>query len=201
MSAKTRSDAEVVRPSSPLQDLIEGLALQKPKPSAATIHRKVSAAAKKLDLKAPSYNFVYKLVRQIDPALLTLAHEGASEYSNSFDLIHRREADAPNAIWQADHTELDILIRDEKGEARKPWLTIVLDDYSRAIAGYLLCFSAPSALQTALALRHLNGLQREQNRCRRGAALQRSSGDGFASCIPDAAFAQTDTRTVRGYAK
>jgi putative transposase len=42
---------------------------------------------------------------------------------------------------------------DDCGQPRKPWLTIILDDYSRAVAGYSLSFSAPSALQTALALR------------------------------------------------
>src|SRR5439155_15079512 len=66
---------------------------------------------------------------------------------------HRREADAPNAIWQADHTELDILVKDDNGTARRPWLTIILDDYSRAVGGYFLSLSAPSAIQTALALR------------------------------------------------
>jgi putative transposase len=30
---------------------------------------------------------------------------------------------------------------------------VILDDYSRAVAGYLLSFQAPSALQTSLALR------------------------------------------------
>jgi transposase InsO family protein len=35
---------------------------------------------------------------------------------------------------------------------RKPWLTIVLDDYSRAVAGSAIYFAAPSAIQTALAL-------------------------------------------------
>ena len=38
------------------------------------------------------------------------------------------------------------------GPAR-PWLTVVLDDYSRAVAGYALSLDAPSAIQTALALR------------------------------------------------
>jgi putative transposase len=32
-------------------------------------------------------------------------------------------------------------------------LTIILDDDSRAVAGYLLSFAAPSAIQMALALR------------------------------------------------
>jgi putative transposase len=82
-----------------------------------------------------------------------MAHEGTKTYSESFDLVHRTEAEAPNAIWQADHSELDILVKNEDGKARRPWLTIVLDDHSRAVAGYLLSLAAPSAIQTALALR------------------------------------------------
>jgi putative transposase len=35
----------------------------------------------------------------------------------------------------------------------KPWLTAILDDYSRAVAGYFLSFESPSSLNTALALR------------------------------------------------
>ena len=85
--------------------------------------------------------------------LVTLAHEGTKSYSDRFDLVHRREAEAPNAIWQADHSELDVFVKDGEGKPRKPWLTIVLDDYSRAVAGYMLFFGAPSTIQTALALR------------------------------------------------
>jgi putative transposase len=45
-----------------------------------------------------------------------------------------------------------MLVRDA-GKPAKPWLTVILDDYSRAVAGYFLSFEAPSAAQTALALR------------------------------------------------
>jgi hypothetical protein len=34
------------------------------------------------------------------------------------------EASAPSEIWQADHTQLDILIVDEHGSAVRPWLTV-----------------------------------------------------------------------------
>ena len=74
-------------------------------------------------------------------------------YSEAFDLVHRREASGPNAIWQADHSPLDILLVRPGDEPGKPWLTIVIDDYSRAVAGYLLSFEPPSTLQTSLALR------------------------------------------------
>jgi putative transposase len=68
-------------------------------------------------------------------------------------LVHRREAASPNAIWQADHTPLDIWLVRPDGTTAKPWLSVVIDDYSRAVAGYFLSFEAPSALHTSLALR------------------------------------------------
>jgi hypothetical protein len=57
---------------------------------------------------------VYDIVRNADPALLTLAQEGSKAYSERYDLLHRREASAPNVMWQADHTLLDIIVLDEQ---------------------------------------------------------------------------------------
>jgi putative transposase len=48
---------------------------------------------------------------------------------------------------------LDILVVDANGKSARPWLTVILDDHSRAVAGYLVFLGAPSSLQTALALR------------------------------------------------
>ncbi len=151
---KRRADrGERRRLPSYLQQFVEGLALQTPPLSVAIIHRKVCELAQQHDLKPPSYGLVYDIVRQLPTALTTLAHEGAKAYKQRFDLLHRREAQAPNEIWQADHCLLDILlVRDGQAPA-KPWLTVVMDDYSRAVAGYFLTFDAPSALNTSLALR------------------------------------------------
>ena len=132
---------------------VEALALQTPPLSVAAIHRQVLSLAAAHGTPAPCYRTVYNIIRRITPALRTLAHHGSKVYHETFDLLYRREANAPNAIWQADHTLLDILLTDEKGPARKPWLTVILDDYSRAVAGYMVAFEAPSALHTALALR------------------------------------------------
>lgn len=139
--------------SAQLQTCIEGLALQKPPLSIATIHRQVSELAQKRKEAAPCYAVVYRIVHSLPSSLTTLAHEGEKTYSQRFDLIHRREADAPNAIWQADHCLLDILLVREGQEPARPWLSVIEDDYSRAIAGYFLTFDSPSTLNTALALR------------------------------------------------
>jgi len=132
--------------------LIEGLALRRPAPSVASVHRQAARVAKEQGWPVPSYNRVYAIVRQLDPGLVLLAHEGTKAYKEAFDLLYRHEATAPNEIWQADHTPLDIWIVDEHGKPARPWLCAILDDYSRALAGYSVSLHAPSALQTALAL-------------------------------------------------
>jgi putative transposase len=151
---KPRADGGSRRVLSPaLVQVVEALALQRPPLSAATIFRKVAEIAAQQGVSIPSYDVVHDIVGHLDPALVTLAHEGSKVYSDAFDLLYRREAKAPNDIWQADHTLLDIVLQDDKGHAKKPWLTVIMDDYSRAVAGYMLTFDAPSALNTALALR------------------------------------------------
>jgi putative transposase len=79
-------------------------------------------------------------------------HQGSKAYSEGYDLVHRREAARSNAIWQADHAQLRIFLVRVDGQTSRPWLTIVVDDYSRAIAGYYLGFDPPSSMRTAVAL-------------------------------------------------
>jgi putative transposase len=136
-----------------LQQIVEGLALQKTKPSAAAIHRQVKEIAQQKGWSTPGYSSVYGVVRSLDPALVKLAHEGTKAYQQSYDLLYRREASRPNEIWQADHSPLPIWLLDDNGRPERPWLTIIEDDYSRSVAGYFLTFSDPNALNTALALR------------------------------------------------
>lgn len=154
LSRKKRTDIGKHRAVSvKLKEAIEGIALQKPPLPKATICRQVRRLAQDLGEKPPSYWVTYRIVADLPADLVTLAHEGSKAYGNTFELVHRREADSPNAIWQADHTPLDIWLLRADGEIAKPWLTVVIDDYSRAIAGYFLSFEAPSSLHTSLALR------------------------------------------------
>jgi len=132
---------------------VERLALTKPRPSLATLHRLAVTDARQRDSPVPGYSTVRDIVLALDPALVTLALEGPASYRDRHELVYRRRAERPNHTWQADHTELDILIIGANGKPDRPWLTTVMDDYSRAICGYTVFTGAPSALNTALALR------------------------------------------------
>lgn len=161
LARKRRSDHGQRHLPQELQALIEGMALQVPPPSATAIYRQVLPLANQHHWRMPSYRTILSIIAALPPALVTLAHEGTKAYADRFDLIHRREADRPNDIWQADHTPLDIRLLNEHGQPARPWLTIILDDYSRMIAGYFLSFQAPSAIHTALALRQAIGRKSE----------------------------------------
>jgi putative transposase len=67
---------------------------------------------------------------------------------------HLPGAVAPLRVVQVDHTPTQVVLVDE--ETRQPisdaWLTIVIDCFSRMVLGFVLSFSAPSALRTGLAL-------------------------------------------------
>jgi putative transposase len=133
--------------------LVEGLALQRPPLSAAAIHREVTRWAAAESRPVPSHDTVQRIVRRMPPGLLKLGREGEKAYRDAYDVVLRREAGGPNEIWQADHTPLDLVARRDDGRDGRPWLTVITDDYSRAIAGFSFSFDAPSSIRTALALR------------------------------------------------
>jgi len=153
LARPSRRDIGTHRLPTDLVTLIEGMALKPPRLSAAAIHRRVCSVAKAQGWRVPSYGTVHAIIAALAPAMVTLAQEGAAAFRDRFELIHRYRADAPNAVWQADHTLLDLLILDQGGKPARPWLTTVIDDHSRAIAGYMVFFGAPCVLNTCLALR------------------------------------------------
>ncbi|WP_394255811.1 Mu transposase C-terminal domain-containing protein [Pseudoclavibacter helvolus] len=153
LDIRQRSDAGRHRLPGELVALIEGLALSKPRPATVTIHRKVSSICDQQDWLVPSYGVVRDIVGALDPGMVTLALEGPASYRDKYELALRRQAERPNAMWQADHTMLDILVVGTDGKPARPWLTTIIDDCSRAICGYTVFLGAPSAMNTALALR------------------------------------------------
>ena len=129
------------------------MALCKPRSSLAAITRRAAQYAAAEGLAPVSYTTVRQIVADLGPAMLTLAHDGPVAFRDTFELVYRRRAQRPNAMWQADHTELDVHVVNTDGRTVRPWLTVVLDDHSRAVPGYTVALGAPSALNTSLALR------------------------------------------------
>ena len=83
------------------------------------------------------------------------AREGTEAARQGFDLVRRGLRPAsPLAIVQIDHTKVDIQLVDDLARAvvGRPWLTLLLDVFSRSVLGFCLSFDAPSAAGVALAI-------------------------------------------------
>ncbi|MEV4017699.1 helix-turn-helix domain-containing protein [Nonomuraea angiospora] len=120
-----RSDKGRRRLHEELIAFIEGLALKPPRPTVAKIHRQAVSVAAQRGRPRPGYGSVHEIVIGIDPALQVMAHEGTKRW-----------------------------VIDSSGKPARPWLTAIEDDHSRAVAGYAVNLETPSALTTALVLRH-----------------------------------------------
>ena len=66
------------------------------------------------------------------------------------------EAGRPNEKWQMDHTVLDCIVVDEKNRRPlgRPWVTLIIDVYSRIVMGFYLSWHAPNSLSVAMAISH-----------------------------------------------
>lgn len=88
LTRRTRADRGQSRHLRPeLKHAIEGLALRKPAPTSAFVHRQVVDIATQHGWPIPSYLCVYKVIKQLDPGLVTLAHAGSKTYRTTFDLL------------------------------------------------------------------------------------------------------------------
>jgi len=109
LSPAGRSDRGGHRVPTQVQELVEGLALRRPPPRVAEVHRAAAVVAVEHGWLAPSYEVVRRIIRRLDPGLIALAHHDGDVYRDGFELVLRRESVHPNDLWQADHTELDLV--------------------------------------------------------------------------------------------
>lgn len=137
-----------------LQKTIEGLYLEKPMLSGANIHKLITEYCHQKNLKAPSYRSVCRVLFNIPDDIVLLSRQGSKAYQQQYDLLYIRAAERPNELWQADHVLLDFDVLNDRSKLQKPWLTVIIDDCSRAICGYELSFLSPSAQKTSLCFRH-----------------------------------------------
>lgn len=155
LARQSRCDKGLPRQyESPLQKTIEGIYLKKPMLSGANIHKLITEYCHQNNLKVPSYRSVCRVIFNIPDDMVLLGQQGSKAYRQQYDLLHIRAAEQPNELWQADHVLIDIEALNNKNQPQKPWLTVVIDDCSRAICGYELSFLSPSAQKTSLCFRH-----------------------------------------------
>nr|WP_268964653.1 Mu transposase C-terminal domain-containing protein [Nostoc sp. CMAA1605] len=121
---------------------------------------RVKARADELGVKPPSHMTVYRILEPVIEKQEKAKSIRSPGWRGSRLSVKTRDGkdltvEYSNQVWQCDHTRVDVLLVDQHGEILgRPWLTTVIDSYSRCIVGINLGYDAPSSQVVALALRH-----------------------------------------------
>ena len=129
--------------------------------SPAQVALRVKARGQELGLENwPSHMTVYRILNPLIEEKAKGQQKRFIGWKGSRLSVKTREGleiaiEWSNQVWQCDHTKVDLLVVNQTGEILgRPWLTIVVDTYSRCAIGIHLGFDAPSASVVCLALRH-----------------------------------------------
>lgn len=126
----------------------------------AQVAVRVKVRARELGVNPPSHMTVYRVLNAIIEKKEKAKSIRSPGWRGSRLSLKTRDGqelvpEYSNHIWQCDHTRADVLLVDQHGEILgRPWLTTVVDTYSRCIVGINLGYAAPSSEVVALALRH-----------------------------------------------
>jgi putative transposase len=128
---------------------------------AATVYRAYAEACRTQNLPALSARAFYQRIKQRSGPHQTERREGArAAYQETpwfWELEHQtpRHGSRPFEIAHMDHTELDIELRHSTiGQLLgKPWLTLLMDAYSRRFLAVYLTFDPPSYRSVMMTLR------------------------------------------------
>ena len=134
---------------------IESLFLQPERPTLAKLGRDIRTICRGAGLKPPSRSAIAARVSARSLKELVRAREGAAAARARFALVRTGlRPRAPLDIVQIDHTKVDVQLVDDFARAPlgRPWLTLLLDVFSRCVLGFAISFDAPSAAGVALAI-------------------------------------------------
>lgn len=131
------------------------LTSQKLKPQ--KVMKDIELRCKRADVKSPHINTVRRRIAALDERRKIRTREGKSA-SKKFTPAPGRYpgADFPNAVWQIDHTPVDICIVDDvhRRNIGRCWITVAIDVFSRCVAGFYLSLNTPNAAAVGMCLVH-----------------------------------------------
>lgn len=132
--------------------------LQRQRPTVKETSGYVARLCRQAGLKPPSLNTIRSRVLAIDERERYKRRGHLKIVADRFTARPGKFQDAarPLDVVQIDHTKLAMIVvdRERRLPIGRPWLTLVLDVYSRMILGFCLGFDPPSALTVGLALSH-----------------------------------------------
>ncbi|MCC5642581.1 transposase family protein [Nostoc sp. CHAB 5824] len=128
---------------------------------AASVYRAYTRACSRANIPPLSQRTFYTRLKKRPIHEQTLKRQGAKAAYATEPIVLElakttpRHGDRPNACCHLDHTQLDIELRSKVSGRNlgRPWLTLLIDAYSRRILAVYLTFDPPSYRSCMMALR------------------------------------------------
>ena len=137
-------------------DTIESFYLTPQKRNPAKVIREIAKLCAKAGLQAPHENTVRQRIKALNAFKKTKAREGSKAARDSYAPIKGRfpGAETPLSVVQVDHTPVDIILVDDihRLPIGRPWLTLLIDVFSRMVLGFYISFDPPGNLSLGLCL-------------------------------------------------
>lgn len=139
-----------------IADMIKVHYLTKQKKKPAKVIREVEMLCNKLGLAPPHPNTIRSRIKKLDAYNKKKSREGNKAARDAFapSKGHFPGADSPLSVVQVDHTPVDIILVDDtfRLPIGRPWLTLLIDVYSRMVLGFYISFDPPGNLSLGLCL-------------------------------------------------
>lgn len=159
---KPRSDRGKKRLSPEVEEVIktavETKYLTAEKPDVEAVIEEVGLLCSQRKLKKPHNNTVRNRVNEISGRTKMERRRGKKAAAENYEPIRGSfpGADYPLAVVQMDHTPMDVIVVDEhtRQPIDRPYLTIVIEVFSRMLLGFAIYLEKPSAFTSGLAIAH-----------------------------------------------
>jgi putative transposase len=137
---------------------IEDTYLNQQKTSIRRTALEVERRCRDIGLSPPHPNTVRHRILQLSAHRKYRGREGDQAARSVFEPIRGPYGDAnwPLAVWQIDHTQVDLILVDDlyRRPVGRPWITLAIDVFSRTVAGFYISFDRPGAMAVGLCLLH-----------------------------------------------
>jgi len=137
---------------------IEDTYLNQQKTSIRRTALEVERRCRDTGLPPPHPNTVRHRILQLSAHRKYRCREGDQAARSMFEPIRGPygDADWPLAVWQIDHTQVDLILVDDlyRRPVGRPWITLAIDVFSRMVAGFSISFDRPGAMAVGLCLLH-----------------------------------------------
>jgi putative transposase len=141
-----------------LERIIKDFYLKPQRPSIQKTIEEVEILCRQEGLSAPHPNTIRNRIAVVSDEEKLARRVGHREAAEKYDPVRGSfpGADWPLAVGQIDHTKLDIILVDDENRLPigRPWLTLVIDVFSRMVLGFYVSLDPPGTMSVGLAIAH-----------------------------------------------